>query len=236
MPASPDTRLGDKVRGSRKYAARQPAQSLVERDIDRVKGRGELRVAAPIEGRRLPDPGAVQMNRRAAVAGPPELCDKIVPSRQLTADLALGQLDQQRPDPCLHTLQIGEGEQPVAPAHQLGLETVEVCIGCVLVQFEVAGRVKRDRVQPTPVTVDSQRDLLSHRPARHQHSRGLFQDAGDADLKGLDELARSVVVRPFIRTERVGRRPQKVRCRCARPGPEPPLASPHDLAPVAFYH
>src|ERR1700738_5233823 len=62
-------------------AAGDTAEALVERDVDRVEEGGDLSWRPAIACRRLPEPGAVHVHRRPALAGPIRLSDEIVPRR-----------------------------------------------------------------------------------------------------------------------------------------------------------
>lgn len=98
----------------------------------------------------------------------------------------------------MQTLQVGELDQPVAIADQLGPEAVQVRVPGVLVELQVARRVKRHRAHPAPVTVDPERDLLSHRSTRHQHRGLLPEQLGQPSFEGLDHGALAVTVRPRV--------------------------------------
>ena len=74
-----------------------------------------------------------------------DLGHEVGPFGKATTDLALRKLQQQGADRRMEPLQVGELDQPVAISDQLGLQAVQVSIGGVLMQLEVAGRVKRDR-------------------------------------------------------------------------------------------
>ena len=77
---------------------------------------------------------------------------------------------------------------------------MEVRVRVPLVQLEVARRVERDRRDAGAVAVEAQRDLLRHRPARHQHGGGLPEQVGDPLLEPLHEVPFAVVVgqRPVV--------------------------------------
>ena len=59
--------------------------------------------------------------------------------------------------------------------------------------------------------MDPQRDLLGHRPGRHQHCRLLSDELRDAPLKVLDDRAVTVPVGLRIRWECIGRGTQRIR-------------------------
>jgi hypothetical protein len=97
-----------------------------------------------------------------------------------------------------------------AVADQLGAQPVQVLVARVLVQFQMAGRMKRDRVGTARLAMDPQRDLLGHRPAR-EHGRGLEpQEPRHPFLEGRHQLAVPVLVGPVIRRQRVRRGPQAI--------------------------
>src|SRR5579859_2514263 len=87
----PDTRLRDKVRGTSQRRARQSADTLVERDVDAVEERRDLRVRAVVERRGLPQARAVHMREGMLGARPGRLLRQLLPGRKLAAEVALRQ-------------------------------------------------------------------------------------------------------------------------------------------------
>ena len=73
------TGLGDEGGVARERCARDPAESLVEGDVDRVEQPRDLRVRAPVERLRLPEPGAVHVQRDLPLAGPRDLGGEVIP-------------------------------------------------------------------------------------------------------------------------------------------------------------
>ena len=101
--------------------------------------------------------------------------DQIVPHRQLPAQVALRQLEQERRERLPDRLDICRGDQPVAAADQDAAETVKCPIAAFLVRIQMALRMERDGAMPPPVGMDTERDLLRHRAAR-EPDRGVLAE------------------------------------------------------------
>jgi hypothetical protein len=71
-------------------------------------------------------------------------------------------------------------------------------VALVLVELQVAGRVKRDVSGVAPVRPDPQRDLLTHRATRHKDGRRLAEQRGDLLLEGRDQRALPITIRRGI--------------------------------------
>jgi hypothetical protein len=110
----------------------------------------------------------------------------------------------------VHRLEIRQCDQPIAVADQLAPQPVQVLIAGALVQLQMAGRVKRDRVDAAGLAVDPHCGLLSHRPARKDSRRLHAEQLGHPLLEPRHQLAVAVVVGPVVSRQRVGRRPQAV--------------------------
>ena len=147
-----------------------------------------------------------------------------------------GSSSQQRPDRRAECLKILELDQPITIADQLRLETMEVRVAAVLVELEMAGRVKCDSTEPTSIAVNPQRDLLRHCAARQQRRGPRAEKPRDAAFKRRHELALAIAVRPGVRRDRRCRRPQQVRSRSRTALTKPPLTPPHNLAPITLRH
>ncbi len=236
VAAPPHPGVRDRLVGPRQHAAGQAAEALVQRHVDGVEQCRDRLVGALVVRRGLPDPGPVQMGGRPVGVGPFGLGHERVPVRQPAADLALGQLQQQRADRRVQRLEVGELDQPVAVADQLRAEAVQVGVTGVLVHLEVTRRVKGHGVDAAPRAVDPQRDLLGHRPAGHERRRLHSQQRREPALEALDDLALAVGVRPGPGRERVGRRAQQLRGGRRPARGQPALTAPHDLAPVVVGH
>ncbi len=87
-------------------------------------------------------------------------------------------------------------------------------VGSFLVQLEVGGGMEGDRAAAPPVGMEAKRDLLRHRPGRHESRRLLAEEIRHALLESLDELTAAVYVGGVIRHERV-REPLEGRLRRA---------------------
>jgi hypothetical protein len=88
----PDARLGDQRGIARERGTRDPAEALVERDVDAVEQPRDLAVRPPVVGLRLPEAGSVEVHRDVPLPGPSDLGDEVVPGRQEATDLPLRQL------------------------------------------------------------------------------------------------------------------------------------------------
>ena len=106
------------VRRSGQRRAGDRADALVKGDIDAVEERGDLGVGALIERAGLPEPGAIHVHGGPLLARPGDLRLQVRPRRELPADLALRQLQQQRRKRARGRAQIVEGDQPRALADQ----------------------------------------------------------------------------------------------------------------------
>ena len=164
------------------------------------------------------------------------------PRGQLPAEVALRQLEQQRPDRLLHLVEIGSRDQAVAVADRTRVQAVEVLVAALLVHVEVALRMERDGRAAAALAPDPQRDLLRHRAAREESGRLFPEQLGDTLLEALDALAgsrRGRAARPRGRRAREAPRPDRAarstRGRSARsarrsarvpvgPSPEPTIA------------
>ena len=102
VASTPYVQFGDYVPVTRDAAARDAAQSFVEGDVDGVEETGDignvLLGRSLVIRRGLPEPGPVEVHRRAALAGPLYLTDEFVPRWQVSADVALRKLQQKRGD------------------------------------------------------------------------------------------------------------------------------------------
>ena len=128
-----------------------------------------------VAGRRLPQPGAVQMHRRVPVPSPLHLRAQLAPVRQLAADLALRQLEQQRRGRLCHRLQLGPGQQPVRASDRAPEQPVQPGVRLALMQFEMAGRMPEHGAPATPVGMHPQRRRLGHGAAGQEDRRRFAQ-------------------------------------------------------------
>src|SRR5260221_9179729 len=125
---------------------------------------------------------------------PLRLCRQLLPWWQQAADLALRQLEQQRGEWLVNRRQVRACDERSRIAHQPRAQAVQRVVRTLLVEIEMAGRVKGDRSGAAPLAPEAQRDLLCHSAAWHEDRRRLAQHPGDLVLEVLDQLARAVDV------------------------------------------
>ena len=94
------------------------------------------------------------MHGRAARAYRCGLSFEVLPFRQLSADLALWQLEQHRGNGLVDRRQVRERQQPTRVAERDANEPMQALIGLALVQFEMRGRMKCERTHATFVGVN----------------------------------------------------------------------------------
>lgn len=90
MTQSPLPYLPDHVHWTRDAAAGEPADLLIEGDVDGVEKRGDLVEAAVVRGRALPEPRSIQVNGGSAIPSPCHLLLQLFPGRELTTQVNLG--------------------------------------------------------------------------------------------------------------------------------------------------
>ena len=125
VAAQPEPRLRDEVRRTGQGRAGDGADALVEGDIDAVEERGDLGVGAIVERAGLPQPRAIHVHGDATVARPGHLRFQVRPGRELPADLALRQFQQQRGERAGRGAQIVEGKEPRALADQPAMQSMQ---------------------------------------------------------------------------------------------------------------
>src|SRR6185436_1830338 len=112
---------------------------LVEGYVDRVEQRRDLRQRTAVERQALPEPRSVEVQRDAAIARPGALIAELLPAGELSADLALRQLEQQRCDRLHQRVEIGARDQARAWPHEASLERMQAAVASLFVQLQVAG-------------------------------------------------------------------------------------------------
>ena len=213
VSATPDARLGDRVRVPGQTAAGEPAQPLVEGDVDRVEERADLRGCPRVVGGALPEPRAVQVHRRSRPPHELHLRFQIRPLGQATADLALGQLEEHGGQALRDPLEIRQRDQLPRAADGNSRQTVEALVGALLVQIQMGRGMKPAGPDAPPIRMDPQGDLLGHDPARHEHRRGLAEDTTDLALERFDGAAGPIDVQAEVRGnlgQQLGGRPEAV--------------------------
>jgi hypothetical protein len=119
---------------------------------------------------------------------------EVVPGGQHPAQVALGQLDQQRAGRNPHRFQVIQGHQPEAVADQLPVQAVQQAVAAFLVNFQVTGRVERHGRVAAALGPDAQRDLLGHRPRREKKARLLAEQPGHFGLEVRNQAPAAVDV------------------------------------------
>src|SRR4051794_18570950 len=108
---APFARLGDDLLVAQQHPARRSAETLVERHVDRVEERRDLRQGPIVEGPALPQSRAIEVSCDTMRTRPLDLGDEVLPGREPATDLALRQLEQERRDRLLDRLQVRERDQ-----------------------------------------------------------------------------------------------------------------------------
>jgi hypothetical protein len=131
--------------------------------------------------------------------GPFGLRPQLVPVRLLPAEVALRQLDEQRPWRFGDRRQVADGQQPVRVADRAAGQAVQALEGPVLVAVQVAQRVVHDRPALAPVGVHAQHRLLGHRAAGQVDGGRLAEQPGDLRLEFGDHAPVAVAVGHGVR-------------------------------------
>ena len=131
--------------------------------------------------------------------GPFGLRPQVVPVRLLPAEVALRQLDQQRPGWFGDRGQVVDGQQPVLVAGRAAGQAVQPLEGPVLVPVQVAQRVVHHRPALATVGVHAQHRLLGHRAAGQVDGGRLAEQPGDLGLELGDHAPVAVAVRHRVR-------------------------------------
>ena len=194
MTAAPEPHLGDDVLGPGDDRTGQPTQALVERDIDRVGELSDLSGTMPKMWSRLPDPGAVQVQRHAAIAARARERLELLPRRQQVAGVTQRQLQQNRTEPPRDGREVVDRRDHAAGRQQRPLEAVEQPRAVLLVVQQMGQRRYGDAPAPVPIAPDPQHRLLRHGAAREHHRGGLAQQLGDLALQRGDRTAVAVAV------------------------------------------
>jgi hypothetical protein len=152
-------------------------------------------VRPPVERLRLPQARAVEVQRDAVLARPVRLRHEVFPFGQEPSDLPLRQLEEQRCDRLPQRFEVSELDQPVRVADERPVQAVEALVALLLVELEMARGMERDRRAGAALAPDPQRDLLRHRPARHEDRGLLAEEVRNAALEAPQPLALAVAVR-----------------------------------------
>ena len=147
------------------------------------------------------------------LAGPRGLGHEIAPGRETTAELALWKLEQEHGQGLAYRLEVGERDELVRIADELPVEPVQPGVPVLLVQLQMARRMKCDGAAASPVAPDAHGDLLGHRPTRDEDRRLLAEKLCDPALEARYPLAGSVRLAPLVRRRVVGDRLEKLRRR-----------------------
>src|SRR5690348_9370533 len=100
------------------------------------------------------------MRRRATLARPLCLRDEIIPLRQLSAEIALWQFQQQGGDGFGDLAQVVQRQQLLWRADEPCAQVMQVLVRLLLVHLQMAERVEGDGRATLALAPDTQGDLL----------------------------------------------------------------------------
>jgi hypothetical protein len=155
-----------------------------------------------VAGRGLPEPCTVEVRRGTVLPRPRDLRLEVLPRRLLPAEVALGQLDQQRGGRLGDGSEVVGAEQAVRLADGAADQPLEALERAPLVLLEVAHRVVEHRAPPPPLGVHPQDDLLGHHPAREEHGGLGAEHVRDHGLELGDHATVAVPVDDGLRRDR----------------------------------
>ena len=173
----------------------QPSETLVERDVDGVEQRRDLRVRAVVERlasqSRAPSMCTAAPRSRAPAPARP---GRPTPGagRRSRAAAAREQGGQRLRD----RLEVLE-RQPVSGCRPSWRQAVQALVALVSRSARWLVGWTATRAAPA-VGVDAQRDLLGHRPARQERPAGLPSSSGTSPLERPHRAARAVEVGPEL--------------------------------------
>jgi hypothetical protein len=165
----------DHLRLAGQRRAAQPAQTLVERDIDRIEQAADLGVAAVEPGDALPQARPVHVARRPEVARLAAEGAELLPGRQGEGRAADRQLDHYRGQGLADAVEIGRRERAAGRADEHAAQPVQGRIGAVLVRLDVRLGMQGDGVAPGPVRPGAQGRELGGDALGQEHGRRLAQ-------------------------------------------------------------
>ncbi len=149
----------------------------------------------------LPQAGAVEMERDPPLPRHRLQLPELLPGGELPARLPDRKLGQDGGERRRHGGEVFGQHRLARRPDQGGVETVEVGVAALLVEFDVGGGMHADGTVPGPIRPDAQGDLLRHGPARHEAPRLVPEPFGDLRLERLDQLPFAVAVErhvPFL--------------------------------------
>jgi len=134
------------------------------------------------------------MHGGPSLARPGHLRFQVLPGGELSTDLTLWQLQQQRGEGTWGCAHVIEGEEPRALADDAAMQPVQHLIALMFVDLDVAGGVESYGPTTPPIGPEAQGDLLGHGPAGQEDRCLLAQEGRDVALEFLDECARAVPI------------------------------------------
>ena len=174
-------------------------------------------------GRRLPDPGTVEVQRHVPLPAGPREGDQLVPRGQEVAGVAQRQLEQGRPERARDGGEVLDQRHGRAVGEQGEVETVQQARPVALVAQQVRQRRDGHPAGPARVAPDAQHRLLGHHPAREERGGRLPEHLGEPALERRDRAVLPVAV-PLVRVGRAT--PPRRRGRAAPPRGWPGVAPP----------
>ena len=202
-PVPPGPGLGQDVLGPDQGRAGEPAETLVERDVHRVRDPGDLGERAVVGGLRLPHPGAVEVEGGTPLPRRRRELDEVLPLREQAAGVAQRQLDQHGRQLPGDRREVVDRRGPGTGGQVLEAEAVEQPGAVGLVEQEVGQVGEGDPGGADPVAPHAQRALLGHGAAGEEGRGPGAEHLGELGLHQLHRSPGAVAVPPEVVRRRV---------------------------------
>jgi hypothetical protein len=161
--------LGHEVLRAGETAAGDAPELFVEGDVDGVEQIGDPREGPPVEGLAPPESSAVHVRRRAALVGPLDLLDELLPPGKPSTQVSLRKLEEQGGGRLGDRAQILEGDQPELLTDPPADQIVQPLVSAAFVSVDVARGMEQHDPPSSRVRVYSQCQLLGHGAAGQEH-------------------------------------------------------------------
>lgn len=170
------------------------ADAFVEGDVDAVEEGADFGGGFLVVRQDFEQAGAVELEVDAL--GAAEFGDRheLFVGRELAADFALGQFEQQAGDVVGHVKDFFEADQAVFVPEEDGFDAVELLEAVFFVDFEVGQGVVGDALDTFAVAPDAKGDLLGHGAAGEEDGGRLAEAGGHFGLEVFDDGAGAVHV------------------------------------------